>query len=196
MADGGEVRLGRDGVAVGWVYVGLLAAAIAGFCVLAVVDRQLWLVVVSALPVPVMVLTALLLKLTRLGTDELVLTDDGVLARTRGEVRRWAWGDLLEITISRIDATGPYTSQGCTVWIRPEGGTFDVPGPNAPFPVTIPVFGFGAHRRVGAVLERACAQHDIPFDRHGLRTAGQPRPDSPWRTRPAKRAAAPTEERT
>lgn len=114
--------------------------------------------------------------------EEIVLDPRGIHARTRRGTTSYAWEDLLEVGWSTL-AAHRFSAVGSGVVVRPRGGPFDVPGPNAPaMLVQMPSHGRDAHSEARAVLRSWCERHGVVFSDDGGRMLGNAPPGSPYRT--------------
>lgn len=114
--------------------------------------------------------------------EEIVLDSRGIHARTRRGTTTYAWGDLLEVGWGSL-APQRFSMASSGVVVRPRGGPYDVPGPNAPVMlVHMPSHGKDAHAEARAVLRSWCARHGVLFSDDGLRMLGNAPPGSPYRT--------------
>ncbi|MFI7586745.1 hypothetical protein ACIB24_06680 [Spongisporangium articulatum] len=119
--------------------------------------------------------------------DVVVIDDRGItVERTRDPVT-YAWADILEVGWAGSGAGWPMIAAG--LMIRPKGGRFAIPGPNAPARIgPLAVFGRAAHRNARAVLRAECRGRGVPFEDGPFMEA--PPPGSPLR-RDAPKAEPP-----
>lgn len=113
------------------------------------------------LPGYLLVIAGITLWRVRVGGDEVDFTDDALVVRPRkGEEKRYAWGDVLELSWSPLQWPTP----GAGPVARVRGGAFETPGPTAPAQLATVVLAGYENRRWGREqVRRAAARHGIPF---------------------------------
>lgn len=156
MGDEAEATvLGGSGTKAG---VAVLAAQLLLVVVLVALDRaSVGAVLVLLLPAVALAWTLLFKSrdVVRLEPDALVVDP------ARGEPRRYAWEDILEVSWR----PAPRLGSMCGPVLRIRGGAYDAPGPNFPAPVAaLSIFGAGAQREAVEALRKAARKHDVPHD--------------------------------
>lgn len=125
-------------------------------------------------------------------TEETIIVEDPRLGR-----QEHSWGRLLEVSWQGGDRRGLLSGiTGGGPVIRPRGGRWDVPGPNAPVQIAyLPVYGPFATRRAVGLLRAAAEAHGVPFTEHLLANVATGRrpspPDEPWGSPPAPPSSTP-----
>lgn len=93
----------------------------------------------------------------RRGNDTVELTEQALVVTRRGvELRRYPWGDVLDLSWRGARLGGPV--------LRVRGRPYDVPGPNEPCQVaTVPVASRRARDDAIALLQAAARRQGIPY---------------------------------
>jgi hypothetical protein len=142
------------------------------------------------LMLPVLVIALLGVAIGKRG-ETVVLGDEAIEVHGRRPAR-YPWADLLEVGwagsgVSSWLAVFAPAEAGCGLLVRPRGGRFDMPGPNAPARVaTLAIFGTRASDRARDRVRAACRRHDVPFSMRGLRMLDDAPPGSPLRDPPER----------
>ena len=122
-----------------------------------------------------------LVKAWRRRGSTLTVDADGLRTTELGASRSYAWADLLEVGwVAWSSASG--------VLVRPTGGRYDVPGPNAPERIiTLPTHGRAGHAHARQQLRTWCERAGVPFTEHGADMELTAPPGSPFREEPRRR---------
>lgn len=87
-----------------------------------------------------------------------VTLDDAGIAVNRRDGQCYAWSDLLAVTWQR---GGPFGGGGPVV--RPQGGPYDTPGPNAPVMIASLTLSRRAERNAQAALQERAKAHGVAW---------------------------------
>ena len=122
-----------------------------------------------------------LVKAWRRRGSTLTIDADGLRTNELGTSRRYAWADLIEV------GWVPWSSAS-GVLVRPTGGPYDVPGPNAPERIiTLPTHGREGHAHARQQLRTWCEHAGVPFTGHGSDMELTAPPGSPFSEEPRRR---------